>query len=131
MLDSAESMASVLHRQVKAAWFRRPGDVGAEPAVLQSFWQGTETVFYHLLDELAVLDFDSEAALALVYRRWLLNTRRQVLALFDHWVLSGPLEDQDMQRVVKARADLIKELNGGKALKPLWEIVNRHHKESA
>ncbi len=131
VLDSAESMASVLHRQVKAAWFRRPGDVGAEPAVLQSFWQGTETVFYHLLDELAVLDFDSEAALALVYRRWLLNTRRQVLALFDHWVLSGPLEDQDMQRVVKARADLIKELNGGKALKPLWEIVNRHHKESA
>lgn len=131
VLDSAESMASVLHRQVKAAWFRRPGDVGAEPAVLQSFWQGSETAFYHLLDELAVLDFDSEAVLALVYRRWLLNTRRQVLALFDHWVLSGPLEDQDMQRVVKARADLIKELNGGKALKPLWEIVNRHHKESA
>ena len=131
VLDSAESMASVLHRQVKAAWFRRPGDVGAEPAVLQSFWQGTETVFYHLLDELAVLDFDSEAAQALVYRRWLLNTRRQVLALFDHWVLSGPQEDQDMQRVVKARADLVKELNGGKALKPLWEIVNRHHKESA
>lgn len=131
VLDSAESMASTLHRQVKTAWFRRPGDVGAEPAVLQSFWQGTEAGFYRLLDELAALDFDSDAELAPIYCRWLLDTRRQALALFDHWVLSGPLEDQDMQRVVKARADLAKELNGGKALKPLWEIVNRHHKEPA
>lgn len=131
VLDSAESMASALHKQVKMAWFRRPGDVGAEPAVLQSFWQGSEVSFYRLLDDLAALDFDSDAELAPIYRRWLLETRRQLLALFDHWVLSGPLEDQDMQRLVKARADLAKELNSGKALKPLWEIVNRHHKEPA
>lgn len=135
VLDSADGMARVLHNQVKAAWFRRPGDhrdsgVGRDP-IKQSFWQGSEVNFYVLLDELVALDFDSEATLAPIYCRWLLDTRRQVLALFDHWVLSGPLEDQDMQRVVKARADLIKELNGGKALKPLWEIVNRHHKESA
>lgn len=128
-LDSAEGMASALHRQVKAAWFRRPADVGAEPAVTQSFWQGSEASFYRLLDELAELDFDSEAELAPAYRRWLLDTRRQVLNLFDHWVLSGPLEGQDMRRVVKARADLVKELNSGKAFKPLWEIVNLHHKE--
>jgi len=131
VLDSAEDMASALHRQVKAAWFRRPGDAGSEPAVAQSFWQGSEITFYRLLDELAVLDFDREAELAPAYRRWLLETRRQVLELFDHWVLSGPLEEQDMQRVVKARAALTKDLNGGKALKPLWDIVNRYHKESA
>jgi CRISPR system Cascade subunit CasA len=131
VLDSAEGMASVLHRQVKAAWFRRPGDVGGEPAVLQSFWQSSEPSFYVLLDQLAALDFDSDAELAPIYRRWLLDTRWQVLALFDHWVLSGPLEDQDMQRVVKARADLGKELSNGKAQKPLWEIVNRYHKEPA
>ena len=131
LLDSAEEMDGTLHRQVKAAWFRRPSDVGTEPAVLQSFWQGSEAIFYRLLDELAALDFERSARLALIYRRWLLETRRQVLSLFDHWVLSGPFEDQDMQRVVKARAVLAKDLNGGKVLKPLWDIVNRYHKESA
>lgn len=131
VLDSAESMASTLHKQVKTAWFRRPSDVGPEPAVTQSFWQGSEATFYRVLDELAVLDFDSEVELLPAYRRWLLDTRRQVLDLFDHWVLSGPLEGQDMRRVVKARADLVKELNSGKALKPLWDIVNRYHKEPA
>jgi len=62
---------------------------------------------------------------------WLRYTRQQVLALFDEWVLSIPLEDQDMARVVRARANLNKELNSGAKLKPLWDIVNRYHKESA
>jgi len=131
LLDSAESMASALHKQVKAAWFRRPGDTGSEPAVLQSFWQATEPTFYHLLNELAALDFEGDRKVVPVYRRWLRDTRQQVLALFDHWVLSGPLEDQDMQRIVKARTDLAKELNAGKAMKPLWEIVNRYDREPA
>ncbi|QQN49911.1 type I-E CRISPR-associated protein Cse1/CasA [Stutzerimonas balearica] len=135
VLDTADSMASTLRAQVKSAWFRRPGDhreitVGRDP-ISQSFWQATEPTFYRLLDELAVLDFDSDRELAPVYRRWLRDTRQQVLALFDHWVLSGPLEDQDMQRIVKARADLAKELNAGKAMKPLWEIVNRYDREPA
>jgi CRISPR system Cascade subunit CasA len=99
--------------------------------VLQSFWQATEPTFYHLLNELAALDFDGDRKVVPVYRRWLRDTRQQVLALFDHWVLSGPLEDQDMQRIVKARADLAKELNAGKAMKPLWEIVNRYDREPA
>ncbi|CBL44342.1 conserved hypothetical protein [gamma proteobacterium HdN1] len=131
ILDSANDMATVLHKQVKAAWFRRPGDVGAEPAVQQSFWQGSEVTFYRVLNELSALDFEREADLALVYRSWLLDTRRQVLELFDHWVLSGPVEDMDLQRVVKARADLAKDLNSGKSVKPLWKIVNQYHKEQA
>ncbi len=132
VLDSASDMAASLHRQVKAAWFRRPGDVGAEPAVSQSFWQGSEPLFYHLLDALSRLDFeDNKALLQPVYRRWLLDTRRLVLHLFDQWVLSAPLEDLDMRRAVKARADLAKELNSGKALKPLWALVNLYDKEEA
>lgn len=131
VLDSANNMASVLHKQVKAAWFRRPGDAGQEPVVTQSFWQGSEAAFYQVLEQLSKLDFDSEVELATIYRAWLQATRRLVLSLFDHWVLSGPLEDMDLQRVVKARADLAKELNTGKAHKPLWTIVNQHLKEQA
>lgn len=131
VLDSANDMASTLHKQVKAAWFRRPGDVGAEPAVQQSFWQISEAVFYRILHELSVLDFDSEAELAPVYRRWLLHTRKMMLELFDHWAMSGPIEDMDIKRVVKARSDLAKDLNSGKSIKPLWKIVNQYHKERA
>lgn len=130
ILDSAEDMASALHKQVKAAWFRRPGDTGSEPMIPQSFWQGSEVFFYQTLEELAKLDFDSQTELAPIYRRWLLKTRQLTLSLFDNWVLSAPLEDQDMQRVIKARAALAKDLNSGKALKPMWEVVNRFHKEA-
>lgn len=131
ILDTAGDMAAALHRQVKAAWFRRPGDAGAEPAITQSFWQGTEVTFYHSLEELSALDFEHQAELAPIYRRWLLSTRRQVLELFDHWVLSGSIEQLDIQRVVKARANLTKDLNSSKAMKPLWKIVNLYNKEQA
>lgn len=130
ILDSANEMGSSLHDHVKAAWFKKPPKK-PEPVIKQSFWQSSEATFYQILGELSALDFDKEAELAPIYRRWLLNTRRHVLELFDHWVLSGPLEDQDMQRVVKARADLAKDLNSGKSVKPLWKIVNQYHKEQA
>ena len=131
ILDSANDMAFALHKQVKSAWFSRPGDAGSEPAVNLSFWQGSESTFYRALEELSKLDFDDDSAVASIYRGWLLDTRLVVLQLFDQWVLSGPLEDMNMRRVVKARADLAKELNNGKAMKLLWTVVNQSHKESA
>jgi CRISPR system Cascade subunit CasA len=141
-LDSADSQAYALREQIKVAWFspqrlKRPDEQkriaksAAMAAIAQSFWQSTESAFYRLLDSLSVLDFDDEAELAPIYRVWLQGTCRQTLALFDHWVLSGPLEDQEMRRVIEARAALVKELNGGKAMKPLWEIVNLSQKEPA
>lgn len=127
VLDSAEAMARALSDKVKEA----RGRSAADPVVSQSFWQRSEPSFYAVLELLAALDFDSEAQLEPAYRHWLLETRGQVFALFDDWVLGIPWSDQDMERVVKARADLGKKLNSDKALKPLWDIVNRYHKEAA
>ncbi|MBB3101735.1 type I-E CRISPR-associated protein Cse1/CasA [Azomonas macrocytogenes] len=129
LLDVANDTANALHKQVKAAWFRRPGEAKPQPAVEQSFWQGSEADFYRLLEGLEALDFEVEVQLAEVYRDWLLRSRCLALGLFDQWVLAGPSEDMDMQRVVRARAALGKELSGGKAMKPLWKIVNSQHKE--
>lgn len=131
ILDSANDMASMLHKQVKAAWFRRPGDAGSEPVVNQSFWQGSEKLFYEVLRNMSELDFENDDELAQICRRWLHDTRGLVLGLFDHWALSGPLENTDLQRVVKARADLAKELSSGKAMKPLWKIASEPKKEKA
>ena len=146
VLDSAEGMASELHRQVKAAWYRRPGDVGSEPAVFDSFWETTEPLFYEVLNGLSVLhrspaeqtgvskDETAEMrTLVEVYKTWLSETRRVVLRLFDLWVLSAPIEEQDMRRVVEARANLGRGLNLAKELKPLWDVVdpNRGKKTKA
>lgn len=130
LLDAADEMAKALHKQVKAAWFKRPGDAGAEPAVLQSFWQASEPLFYRSLARLAQHDFESRTALAGIYRQWLQQAYAQVLELFDQWALAAPEEDMDMRRVVEARAQLTKSLNNSRALKPLWELVNHQQKKA-
>ncbi|MDT4813551.1 CRISPR type I-E-associated protein [compost metagenome] len=131
LLDVASETAGILHKQVKAAWFKRPGDAGSEPAIGQSFWQRSEADFYELLEQLATSDLEREAAIAPLHRHWLLQTRRLALVLFDEWAMAGPVEELNLKRMVEARAALGKELNGGKAMKPLWKIVNSHLKEHA
>lgn len=129
LLNVATDTASLLHKYVKAAWFERPTDVGSEPAIRQSFWQATEADFYRQLEQLSALPVDKEAACAPVYRYWLGKTRQQALALFDDWVMAAPIEEMSLQRVVEARADLIKDLAKNKHIKALWNIVNLHLKE--
>jgi CRISPR system Cascade subunit CasA len=128
LLDVADETARALHTQVKAAWFDRPGDVGVEPAVAQSFWQGSEAAFYCSLKQLSTVDLAVHSERVAVYRGWLMETCRLALALFEHWAASGPIEDMNLKRVVKAQADLRKQLNRGKAMKALWKIVNEHDK---
>ena len=134
VLDSADAMSEELHDQVKSAWFKKPR--GPEPAVLDSFWEETEPLFYKALTGLSDLygsvsvqggakDEVTEAGkLADVYKAWLNGTRRVTLQLFDYWVLSAPIEEQDMRRVIEARANLGRCLNLAKKLKPLWDIVD-------
>ena len=134
VLDSADAMSNELHDQVKSAWFKKPR--GPEPAVLDSFWEETEPLFYKALNGLSDLygsvsvqggakDEVAEAGkLADVYKAWLNGTRRVTLQLFDYWVLSAPIEEQDMRRVIEARANLGRSLNLAKKLKPLWDIVD-------
>lgn len=131
LLDVANEAAMALHKQVRAAWFRRPGDTGLEPAIPQSFWQRSEPAFYEQLALLSTLDVEQADALAPHCRGWLLETRRLAFELFDHWVLSAPIESMELHRVVRARADLAKELNGGKAAKALWKLVESQLKEDA
>lgn len=128
ILDSAEWMSKAINERVKMAWSSRPPKK-SEPAVTQSFWQGSEPLFYQILEQLSRLDFEEESELGPIYQAWLHLTRQLAMSLFDYWVLSGSVEDMDLQRVVKARADLAKDLNIGKAMKPLWDIVNQHKKE--
>ena len=131
LLDVASEAASLLHKQVKAAWFKRPADAGSEPEVQLSFWQASEAQFYELLDKVVKTNLKDDALLVPLYRAWLLAVQRVALTQFDIWVLSVPIEEMEMKRVVKAQAELGKFLNSGKAAKALWRIVNTNQKEQA
>lgn len=132
LLEVAREAAKLLDQHVKAARFSRPKDVKkSDPAITQSFWQGSETDFYAQLERLARTDLEDQADLAPLYRDWLNSVRRLALRLFDEWALAAPIEDMKMRRVVQARADLGKWLYAGKAMKPLWKLVNSYHKEIA
>jgi len=131
LLDVASEAASLLHKQVKAAWFKRPADVGNEPAVQLGFWQSSETQFYKLLDKVVKTDLKDNAQLAPLYREWLLAVQSVALSQFDLWVLSAPIEEMEMKRVVKAQTELGRFLKSGKAAKVLWQIVNTNQKEQA
>jgi CRISPR system Cascade subunit CasA len=131
LLDVASEAASLLHKQVKAAWFTRPGDVGAEPAIQLGFWQSSETKFYELLERILDADLKDVSALVPFYRDWLTYVRNLALQQFDDWVLAVPVEEMNMERVVKARTDLCKRLYSGKAAKELWKLVNQMREERA
>lgn len=131
LLDVAVDGASLLNKQVKAARSNRPGDLATDPAVPLSFWQGSEPGFYRVLERLVQMDPSDESAAAGLYRQWLLETRRLGLSLFDEWVQSTPIENANTRRVIEARAELLKWLNAGKVVRPLWKIVNTYHKEAA
>jgi CRISPR system Cascade subunit CasA len=124
LLDVASDAASLLHKQVKAAWFKRPADVGNEPAVQLGFWQSSETKFYELLNKIVNADLQDDSVLVPFYREWLIYVSNLALQQFDDWVLAVPVEEMNMERVVKARAGLAKWLNNGKSAKELWELVN-------
>ncbi len=119
ILILAQNSASALQKYVKAACFRKPTDVKSDPAIAQSFWQGSETQFYHSLSALSQIDLSDAEQQQPIIREWGNYTRNLTLSLFDQWVLSAAIEDMNLQRVVQARSDLLKALNkSNKSLAP-------------
>lgn len=105
-LDIAHEASKLLHKAIKAAWADRPADMKDEPAIAQSFWQGTERLFYQQLE--AVLQegaFEPKPLIAL-RKAWLYGLHRKGLDLFDDWVTGEYQKDWDIERTVKARVDL-------------------------
>jgi CRISPR system Cascade subunit CasA len=130
LLDVAEEAASLLHKYVKAAWFKRPADAGSEPAVPQSFWQASETRFYQLLERISRSNISVDEEMIPFYREWLISVRKIAADLFDDWVLAAPIEEMNMARVVEARTELLRQLRKSKAAKNLWQVVEEYGKEN-
>ncbi|HOP48598.1 MAG TPA: type I-E CRISPR-associated protein Cse1/CasA [Desulfobacteraceae bacterium] len=120
LINSAWDVVRNLSQQVKAAWFRRPGDIkGDMSAVTLEFWQRSESDFYNLLTRLAELPGDLRMPPPEIYAIWVKKIQALAYKLFDEWVLEGPAEDMDMQRITAARRELKKKLNNSKQMKDL------------
>ncbi|NMG44765.1 type I-E CRISPR-associated protein Cse1/CasA [Aromatoleum toluvorans] len=131
LLDVAVEAAKLLSGHVKKAWADRPGDLKDEPAIGQSFWQASETTFYRALDALTLPEGLEPVPLASTQRAWLRAVRKTALDLFDDWVTGEYEKDWDIERTVRARADLAKWLNAAKPMRAMWKFVNEQLKEPA
>lgn len=122
-IDAAAEMASNLRNAVKKAWFTRPGDARGDMSFLDSaFWRITETDFFICLRDLAAR-IPTDEPTREVLAEWFQRLRRSAMDLFDEWALSGPLEDQDMERITTARRDLGKWLNVCKPAKKTLDLA--------
>lgn len=131
LLNVAIEASRLLSRYVRAAWSERPSDLPDEPAIALSFWQATEADFYRSIAALANVDGLEAVPLATVQRGWLMNTKRIALDLFDDWVSGEYAKDWDIERTIRAKSKLSKELGSAKPMKELWKTVGRYVKEAA
>lgn len=126
-IGAAHDVADNLRQQIKAAWFRRPGDVkGDMSAVSQEFWGESETKFYSLLERLAKLPGDQRLAPPELYDEWKRVIQTLAVRIFDNWALASSAEDLDMKRIVTAREELKKKLHTSK---PMKELIARSKNE--
>ena len=118
-LDAAAEMAANLRQEVRKAWYKRPKDVKGDWTFIDlEFWHTTEATFYDCIKKgLQILD-SGESSVD-IRKEWHRALRQTAMDLFDRFSLSGPAEDMEIKRVVRARRDLSRWLNTGKNVKQL------------
>lgn len=130
LINAANKLAQLLHKQVKAAWFENPKDAGSEPMVYQSFWENTEVYFYEALDCLSNFDFKNNSQPQDIYQNWLKSVYAKTMQLFDYWVMRGDIEEMKINRVVQARVELLKLLNSSKEIRYIKGIKMEDAREN-
>ena len=119
-INSAREVMKILRTQVKEAWFRRPKDVkGDMSSIDMQFWQATETDFYKLLEQLALLPGETGMAPAELYQAWFKTLEKQVFQIFETATLKSNPEDLDLKRIISAQNELRKQFYSNKTIKNL------------
>ncbi len=120
LIAPARETVKIVRAQVKEAWFRRPKDVKGDMSMIDAqFWQSTETVFFRLLEQLAVLPGDTGRAPPEIYQTWFKTLQSKAFALFETATLETVPEDLDLKRIIAAQNTLKKKFYGNKTIKNL------------
>ena len=126
LIETARQSASLLRGHIKAAWFKRPKDVGGnmDTAVYQ-FWQRTEAQFYQQLYQLGKIPDGDRQMPREVAASWHGVIKNTALNLFDEWTLNASSEDMNMKQVVQARNKLQGLFHTAKPFKNLLQIAQQ------
>lgn len=109
LTETAAEFAGFLQRNVKEAWFKRPGDTKGDTSFLkQCFYQHTENAFYQAAKTLQVkllsgTDRD-------ILQNWHGTLCKAALSLFDYWSTRGDFTQANPRRITKARNNLKKQI---------------------
>ncbi len=119
-INPAREVVKILRLQVKEAWFRRPKDVKGDMSHIDmQFWQATETDFYKILEQLAMLSGDTEMAPAKFYQIWFKCLEKQTRLVFETATLESTPKDLDLKRIIAAQNNLWKKFYSNKTIKNL------------
>ena len=123
LISSAHDVCSNLRKAVRKAWFSDGATVsGNLNFITQSFWQGTENLFFQTLRVLyeSLRDDSNEPD----RRDWLNQLHAESLRLFDHYAASGNIAVENPKRIAIARRNLAK-FNFKKSIKDKLRIRSR------
>ena len=123
LTETAGEFSGFLQQNVKAAWFKHPGDVKGDTAFLrQCFYQQTESAFYQAAKTLqAKLLTQTDRD---VLQEWHRTLCKAVLNLFDYWSTRGDFMQANPRRIAKARNELKRQIDS-KNIRQKLQLVDK------
>lgn len=113
LVGAANLVAFLLRSNLKAAWFKRPGDAKGDFSFTDSrFWQETEPGFYQSVESI-VRCLESGGDAEDLRREWLNILRKHALGIFDDLSQGGRFDAPDPRRIALARRDLERAMRPG------------------
>lgn len=106
-VELSRQAAWMTRKQIKTAWFKRPKDAKGDMSDIdQQFYEATQPAFFRALRRMGDVLMADEALMHVpveIARDWYQALCNASLQLFDDRALSGPLDEMDMKRVIRAR----------------------------
>ncbi|MBN2701189.1 MAG: type I-E CRISPR-associated protein Cse1/CasA [Methylothermaceae bacterium] len=121
LIKGAEYVADLLRRQIKQAWFKRPGDIRGDVSFLaDGFYQHTEGNFYTCArDLIQAIPEDTDYD---ILARWHRIVVKAAFDMFDEWTTAGDIAFSDPRRIAQARESLRKGLYAKKLTRQILPI---------
>lgn len=106
-VELSRQAAWMTRTQVKNAWFSRPKDAKGDMSDIdQQFYEATQPAFFRALRRMGEALVNDQTRIHVpvdIARDWYQDLRSETLQIFDDRALSGPLNELDMKRVIRAR----------------------------
>ena len=125
LTETAAEFAGFIQRNVKEAWFKRPGDAKGDTTFLkQIFYEHTESAFYQAVKELQTRLSNGTGTDVDVLREWHGTLRSSALDLFDYWSTCGDFTQANPRRIAEAREKLKRQIYS-KNIRQKLQLTNK------